>query len=532
MIHDRFLVQAQRTPDALALESVHGACSYRELEQVSRALACSLAERGVGPGQTVAVYAERGPALVFCLLAVLRTGAAFVVLDAAYPIARLLACAQQVHPRLLLVAGELAVPAAFELPVARVPSTVSAARALLAAFLEAEAPTLHAPLAYYSFTSGSTGAPKGIATSHAPLPHFVDWHVEHGALDAADRFSMLSGLGHDPLLRDVFTPLSIGAALCIPTQATLFDAEALFAWFEQQRITIAHLTPAFGQILLAGGTRTLPSLRRMYWGGDVLTRSLLRAIRRIAPHAAHTNFYGATETPQAMAYFELEPELEGDAPIPLGRGITDAQLLVLDAQQRRCAPGELGELWICSPYLSDGYLDDAQTAARFVTLAEGRGYRTGDLGRYLESGDVLFAGRRDDQLKLRGFRVEPAEIVGALERVPGVERAVVKLIEQQLIAYVQHGTAAAPSQLREQLLAELPSYMVPQSFVLMAAFPLLPNGKVDLQALPVPQRAGGRGPRNEAERQLALIWTELLGLDEVSIDKSVLELGGDSLSAI
>jgi amino acid adenylation domain-containing protein len=550
------VAQAQRTPDALALRSVHGDCSYRELEELSRALACSLVHRGIGPGQTVAVFAERSPALVFCLLGVLRSGAAFVILDAAYPMQRLIACAQQVRPTLWLVAGDLEIPSALSetrtQPCVRMPSTVEAARAALDGFLAADAPTLsHEQIAYCSFTSGSTGTPKGIATRHAALPHFVDWHVTHGALDATDRFSMLSGLGHDPLLRDVFTPLSIGASLCIPTQATLFDADALFSWFERQRITVAHLTPAFGQILLAGADerRTLTSLRRMYWGGDVLSRRLVRAIRRIAPQAEHTNFYGATETPQAMAYFDLaeRDEPDDDAPIPLGRGIADAQLLVIDQELRLCAPGELGEIWIRSPYLSEGYLDAQETAARFVTnpfraSAEDRCYRTGDLGRYREDGAVVFAGRLDHQLKLRGFRVEPAEITRALEREPGIERALVKLLElhgdKHLVAYVQHGTSAAPdpSSLRERLLVQLPSYMVPQSFVVMAAFPLLPNGKVDLQALPAPsparQVAGGRAPRTEAERQLAHIWMELLGLEQISIDKSFLELGGDSLSAI
>jgi amino acid adenylation domain-containing protein len=546
LVHERFVAQAERTPEALALQSVHGRCSYRELEQVSRALACSLARRGIGPGRTVAVYAERGPALVFCLLGVLRSGATFVILDAAYPVQRLVACSRQVQPTLLWVAGELQVPADLSqlFEVERVPSTVSAVCKAFVVEGAAPAPVIaREQIAYYGFTSGSTGAPKGIATRHAPLPHFVDWHVEHGALDAHDRFSMLSGLGHDPLLRDVFTPLSIGASLCIPRQATLFDADALFSWLEEQRITVAHLTPAFGEILLAGATRTLPCLRRMYWGGDVLTRRLVRAIAAIAPNAQQTNFYGATETPQAMAYFdlaELGDSLVDDAPVPLGRGIADAQLLVIDQDQRLCWPGELGEIWVRSPYLAQGYLDSAETTARFVAnpfgaSAEDRCYRTGDLGRYREDGDVVFAGRRDHQLKLRGFRVEPAEIVGALEREPGVERALVKLdADERLVAYVQHGASRPPSQLRERLLVQLPSYMVPQSFVMMAAFPLLPNGKVDLQALPAsaPKREVGRAPRTEAERRLAVLWAELLGLDEVSIDASFLELGGDSLSAI
>ncbi|MDB4975707.1 MAG: non-ribosomal peptide synthetase, partial [Myxococcaceae bacterium] len=374
-------------------------------------------------------------------------------------------------------------------------------------------------------------------------------------------FSMLSGLRHDPVLRDIFTPLSIGASLHIPPQATLFDADALFAWFRERQISVAHLTPAFGEILLAGAgpDGRLAALRRLYWGGDVLTRRLVRALQQVAPQVRQTNFYGATETPQAMAFYDLpgsEPTsaTEGDAPIPLGRGIEAAQLLVMGMNNQLCALGEEGEIWIRSPYLSTGYLDEAASRARFVQNpfrddASDRCYRTGDLGRYLPDGDVLFSGRADHQIKLRGFRVEPAEVVAALERSPSVVRAIVLGRElhgeKQLVAYVAHGSHPAPevSSLRKALQQQLPSYMVPSSFVVLTEFPLLPNGKVDLQALPRPESAaalaqaqatmqGRRLPRNDAERAMAAIWADLLGLHEVDIDQSFAELGGDSLSAI
>jgi amino acid adenylation domain-containing protein len=580
-IHHAFFAQAARTPDAPALHSAHGVCSYGELANIARAIARQLHARGIGPGATVAIYADRNPALVFCLLGVAQAGASFQLLDAAYPLPRILACVQQSRPAFLLIAGDPtlpdALPAALGMAgpeqLARVPAQVQAAQSALASAFPGGTPAdvaLAAPplasddaVAYVSFTSGSTGTPKGILTGHAPLPHFVRWHVAHGQLSADDRFSMLSGLGHDPLLRDIFTPLAIGASLHIPTQPTLFDADALYAWFASEQITVAHMTPAFGEILLTGaGEGALPRLRRVYWGGDVLRIGLVRALARVAPGVQQTNFYGATETPQAMAYFdlsELGPAPSDDVTIPIGRGIDGAQLLVVDEQARLCEVGEVGEIWIRSPYLSLGYLDGERGGAsaqdRFVTSPfsqrpDDRCYRTGDRGRYRDDGAVLFAGRADHQIKLRGFRIEPAEIVVALERLPAVRRALVLAKElhgdKQLVAYVTHRAAPAPSvaALRAALQAELPSYMVPRHFVPLAELPLLPNGKVDLLALPTPgpattadaqvapASAARRLPRTDAERQMAAIWAELLGVDEVGIDQSFLDLGGDSLSAI
>jgi amino acid adenylation domain-containing protein len=562
LIHDAFVAQAQRTPAALALQSAYGVCSFAELDGLSQALAGLLRARGVGQGATVAIFSDRNPALVFCLLGVLRAGAAFQIVDAAYPVPRIVASLRQTSPSLLLIAGDVLLPeelveAAGLLgpdSLVRIPAAVDAARAVLGECEQGGAMHLiSAPsdVAYLSFTSGSTGTPKGIVTTHAPLPHFVQWHVAHGAMTSADRFSMLSGLSHDPLLRDIFTPLSIGASLHIPAQATIFDADALFAWFSSERISVAHMTPALGEIMVAGasGEGQLADLRRVYWGGDVLNRRLVRAVEQVAPKVAQTNFYGATETPQAMGFYDLD-ELGAQGPIPIGRGIAGAQLLVLDEHERLCGPDEVGEIWIRSPYLSNGYLGD-QTSSRarfvhnpFTRQADDLCYRTGDRGRYLRNGDVVFAGRADHQIKIRGFRVEPAEIVAALERVAGVRRAIVltteRFKEKQLVAYIAHTRELAPTVvwLRQALAEQVPSYMVPRHFVLLTEFPLLPNGKVDLQSLPEPddrasERAGPRRlPRTEPERRMAALWSELLGVDDVSIDQSFSDLGGDSLSAI
>lgn len=559
-VHAAFLECARARPDAVALVSQASEYSYGELSALSAALAHTLRARGIGPAATVAVYAERSPALVACLLGVLRSGAAFQILDAAYPVPRLLACVRAAKPSLLLIAGDKELPGELaqalssdHQPTLRVPSDLTRAAQVLDR--AADTPLAEVDpegLAYVSFTSGSTGVPKGILTSHAPLPHFVAWHIEHGNFAPEDRFSMLSGLGHDPLLRDIFTPLSLGASLHIPPQATIFDADALWAFFASSRISVAHLTPALGEILLTGAPEggSLPALRRIYWGGDVLRPKLARQIAELAPNLRQVNFYGATETPQAMAYFELS-QLSELEQVPLGRGIEGAQLLVMHESDRLCSVGELGEVWIRSPYLSRGYLDPAQSRERFVPNPFGSSerdlcYRTGDQARYLASGEVVFAGRADHQIKVRGFRVEPAEVVSALERARGVQRAIVLAPElhgeKQLVAYVvgERGIELTPSELRSAVQRELPAYMVPRAVFVLPAFPLLPNGKVDLQALPRPsedlkavrQEGAQRLPRNEAERKLAALWSEILGIEEIGIDESFLDLGGDSLSAI
>lgn len=561
LIQDGFLAQARRSPEATALISSHGRCSYGELERISGALAARLSARGIGRGATVAIFADRNPAVVYCLLGVLRSGAAFHMIDAAYPVSRIVAYLRRTRPTFFLNAGAIAEPEALraalgpELAEQRAIVPANAAEALAAlghAGPDAPpGPADPADVAFVVFTSGSTGTPKAIVATHAWIPHFIAWRVAHGAMTAADRFSMLSGLGHTPLLRDTFTPLSIGAALHIPDQATIFDAEAMWRWFASEQITVTSVTPAVGEILATGapaGAR-LEHLRRLLWGGDVLRPSLTAQLQRVAPHLVQTNIYGTTELGQGMAYFDVADHV-GDGPIPVGRGIPGAQLLVIDDHRQLCAPGEVGEIWIRSPYHSRGYLDDPeQTRACFVhnPFTDAPGdlcYRTGDRGRYLDNGAVMFAGRVDHQIKIRGFRVEPVEIAAAIERLPGVRRALVQGREvrgdPRLAAFLMCEPGAPPvAELRDALRRELPSYMIPHSWTVLADFPLLPNGKLDLLALPLPGDgepvrgpAAGAAPATPTESRVAAIWRDVLGVAEVGRHDSFFDLGGHSLLAM
>ncbi|WP_286776521.1 AMP-binding protein, partial [Pseudomonas sp. UBA800] len=223
--------------------------------------------------------------------------------------------------------------------------------------------------AYITFTSGSTGVPKGVVTHHAPLVHFIEWHVQRHGFTRDDCFSLLSGLGHDPVYRDVFTPLSIGAKVVCPPQSTLLDPARLAAWIHGHGITAMHLTPPLGKLVAAGASskaRVFERLRYLFWGGDALSPVLFEQIRRAAPNATQVNFYGTTETPQAMAFHQLDGPLE-QGRAPLGKGIDGAQLLVVNGAQQLAGEGEAGEILIRSPYLSLGYWGDtALTAEKFV----------------------------------------------------------------------------------------------------------------------------------------------------------------------
>ncbi|HEX9937524.1 MAG TPA: amino acid adenylation domain-containing protein, partial [Longimicrobium sp.] len=434
---------AAERPGAMAVEDPRERWTYAELDAATARLARRLVEGGVAPGDTVAVWAHRSAAMARALVGVLRAGAAFVALDPAYPPARLAEYVRIAAPRgFLRIAAAGPVPPEVEAALAELaPVTVTlGARAGGAAIDDVdglastppEAPEVEIgpdSLAYLSFTSGTTGTPKAVMGRHGSLTHFTPWLAETFGLTAADRFSLLSGLAHDPLHRDVFTPLQLGAAVVAPDPDRVGTPGYLGEWMAAAGVTVAHLTPAMGQLLAEaaelddeGSAGSLPALRRAFFVGDVLMRGDVARLRRLAPGVTVINYYGSTETQRAVSYHVVDPDAGADAKpiIPLGRGIPGVQLLVRSRTGALAGVGELGEVWLRSPHVALGYRGDpALTAERFVanpwTADEGdRMYRTGDLGRYTPDGEVEPAGRADQQVKVRGFRIELGEVEAAL----------------------------------------------------------------------------------------------------------------------
>jgi amino acid adenylation domain-containing protein len=575
--------QASLNPERIAVRDSFGAWTYAQLGVGSNDLARRLRAGGIRRGEVVAVYAHRSASLVRALLGVLKAGAAFVILDPAYPAARLIECLKVAKPR-----GWIQLEAAGELPEQleaflrgagyrcriTLPKTLEregdeSGRESLVGDSE-ESVTEPDDPAYIAFTSGSTGEPKGVLGSHRPLSHFLHWHVGTFGLQASDRFTLLSGLSHDPLLRDIFTPLRLGATLCIPDEEKMAAPGELLAWMRHEAVTVTHLTPAMAQWLAGarpganrngdGSLPALPLLRYAFFGGDVLTAREVSLMRELSGSVTCVNFYGTTETPQAMAYHIVEPLdtskardeslPDGRQIIPLGRGIADVQLLLLNGAQQPAGIGELGEIYVRTPYLSQGYAGEATaTAERFIiNPATGRSkdlyYRTGDLGRYLPGGEVMFVGRADRQVKIRGFRVEPGEVEAALGEHASVRAAAVKAYEdasgaQCLVAYVAPRAGSTPTinDLHNSLRERLPGHMIPSNIVCLDEMPLTPNGKIDYGALPTPDLtnpATGKefiAPRTPVEIQMSEIWSEVLGVARVGINDNFFTLGGHSLLA-
>jgi amino acid adenylation domain-containing protein len=563
-IVQRLAEHSARAPERAALADDDGGWSYSDLESASNRVAHRLKREGVGRGDVVAVHASRSASLVVSLLGIWKAGAAFVILDPAHPPARLASTLAAAGARLLVrVAGAGEPPAepfgSDGMPVLDLPATPESLADRLRE--EPETATGFEPaaedLAYLAFTSGTTGEPKGIEGTHGPLSHFLAWQQETYGLGGGDRFAALSGLSHDPLLRDLFAPLWVGGEVRLPRDTVREDPRLLWAWLERERVTAVHLTPAMAEVIwlgagAAGGDATLPALRYAFFGGDLLRGRQVRRLRAVAPEARVVNFYGATETPQAMAAWEVADEAVDAEPIPLGAGIEGVQLLVLGVGDRLCGVGEVGEICVRTPYLAQGYRgDEALSARRFVASPftndpSDRVYRTGDLGRYRDDGAVEFIGRADDQIKIRGYRVEPGEIEAALRSCATVADAVVMTrtradSDPELTAYVvpaAAGQTLVASDLRKALGSRLPAYMVPTGFALVDRMPLTANGKVDrraLRAVPVESATGEGGhqaPRTPVEEVLVGIWQEVLGVEEVGIQASFFELGGHSLRAM
>ncbi|HUP43792.1 MAG TPA: AMP-binding protein, partial [Thermoanaerobaculia bacterium] len=426
-------------------------------------------------------------------------------------------------------------------------------------------------VAYVAFTSGSTGEPKGIVGRHGPLSHFIPWRCRELGLGPDDRYSMLSGLGHDPLHRDLFVPLTTGGTVAVPDPERLGDPGWLAAWLARERVTVAHLTPAMGRLVTSGepeeapgeAAARLPDLRRAFFVGEALRRDDLRRLRSVAPAVCCFNHYGATETQQALAVQVVEPDGgAAEEVVPLGAGAGAVRLLVLGPSGALAGVGELGEIAFRSPHLAQGYLDDpAATAERFVPdpyagagQGGGRLYRTGDLGRFRPDGAVDFAGRADLQVQVRGFRVELGAVEAALADHPAL--AAVAVVAgtgpggTRLAGYYVTAAGAEPpgsDALRRHLADRLPEYMIPAALALLPRLPRTPNGKLDRRALAElgrsgaalePGAASGAGappaaepPRTPVEEVLAAIWRQVLEVERVGRRDDFFRLGGHSLLA-
>ncbi|WP_443045309.1 amino acid adenylation domain-containing protein [Streptomyces sp. NBC_00342] len=542
-----FAAQTAATPDAVAVDFEGATLTYAELDLAAARVARRLHAEGVGPGSLVAVSAERSPELVAALLGVLRTGAGYTPLDPEYPAGRLASMLADSGAGVLLTQARLPVP------------EECAARVLLldeSGSWPGEGPLPAGPAAddtaYMIYTSGSTGRPKGVLNTHRALVNRLLWMRRTYGVGPDDAVLHKTPTGFDVSVWELFLPLLCGARLVVTRPGGHKDAAHLRDTISARGVTLAHFVPSMLDMFLAeDGIERCAGLRQVVCSGEELPPRTAREFTARLPHCGLANLYGPTEAAIDVSSWECAGPLET---VPIGAPVDNTRLYVLDADLRPAPVGTPGELHIGGVQVSLGYhRRPGLTASRYVPDPFGepgaRLYRTGDLARWRADGQLEHLGRIDQQVKLRGMRIEPGEIEAALCAAPGVAAASVVVREdnpgdRRLVAYVVSrpdtptGEVPEPDTeaLRTALRRTLPDYMVPTAFVGLAALPLSPNGKLDRRALPAPQirRSGGGAPvapGTGTERVLADIWAEVLTLPEVGIDDDFFDLGGHSLLA-
>jgi amino acid adenylation domain-containing protein len=554
-IHLMFRRAAEAFGDRTAIEGSWGAVSYRDLDARAADVAARLRAAGVPPGSLVAVFGQDGAEVITAILGVLEAGCAFVPLDPAFPSATLPSILEEVPVRWWLTGtgGEpwlrSVLPMGYEaelIPLPRWDEAVPAPAGRSEPELDPDA------LAYLYFTSGSTGRPKAIAGRLKAIDHFVRWEIATFEIREGTRVSQLISPAFDAFLRDAFVPLAAGGTVCLPpSRETVLDGAALAAWIDEARVHLIHCTPSVLRTVMAQDLdpSRFPELRRVLLAGEPLLPSdVQRWQAAFGERIELVNLYGPSETTMIKLFYRVQP-VDGEAKtIPVGQPMTGARALVVDEKGNPCPPGKLGEIWIRTPYRSLGYHNRPDlTAEVFVRnpwsdKADDLVYKTGDLGRLREDGNLEIVGRRDHQVKVRGVRVELAPIEEALHAHPAVaEAAVADRTDVQgnkfLCAYVvpRSGELLEPEALAAHLQSRLPEPAVPSAFVVLEALPRTLSGKVDRRALPSPAEAGRAGeyvaPSTPVEERLCALFAELLGAPQVGIRDSFFRLGGHSLLA-
>lgn len=536
-LHELVEDQVKRTPDAVAAVFDDEKLTYRQLDERANGVAARLTALNPQRG-LVAIYLERSLDMLVGMLAILKSGAAYLALDRAHPARRLSLMLEDSKAMALLTDSRLL--ATLRDPPARV---VCIDGDPAGEFDQVKPrPAVNAEdLAYVLYTSGSTGTPKGVCISHRSVVNLLTAVARELGMGSGDTIMAITTYAFDIAVIELWLPLVTGARLVMASSEVAADGRRLVALVERSDITIMQATPATWQMIIDAGWRGDPELRAVSTG-ETLSLQLAESLLERA--ATVWNMYGPTET----TVWSTGVRVQRGVPLTIGRPIANNRIYILGRGRQPVPVGVTGELAIAGDGVGAGYLNrPGLTSEQFVPdpfVANKRMYLTGDLARYLPDGQIEHLGRLDHQIKIRGFRVEPGEIEAALTAAPNVAEAVVvaqdhELVGTRLIAYVvPTGAPPQPSDLRSRLRATLPAYMVPSVFVILEALPLSANGKIDRAALPEPSMTHDAGaarnvaPRNAGEQRMANIWAEVLDVRKVGIDEDFFELGGHSLLAL
>jgi amino acid adenylation domain-containing protein len=534
--------QCAASPDAVAVRDAGESITYRELDLRATHLALHLRALGVGPDVVVAICLNRSVSFVIAALAIWKAGGAYLPVDLASPQERINFILKDAQVPIVLTQKALAAPFAVgPWKLVDIDWETNFTHAPTPLFRPSEVTPEH--LAYVIYTSGSTGQPKGVEITHKGLFNLVTWHLSSFEVTPADRATQLSSLGFDAAVWELWPYLASGASVHIADEETRLRPELLRDWFAKEKITISFVSTPLAERLMALEWPAQSSLRFLLTGADTLQQ-----YPRSGLPFRLINNYGPTECSVVATSGRVCANGQTLRPPSIGRPITNVKIRLLDGNLREVPAGSVGEIHVGGASLARGYRNTPElTREKFIPdpfsdEPGARLFKTGDMAYFRPDGQLEFLGRIDDQIKIRGHRIEPNEIVAVLRRHAAIEACTIvahKSIsgEKQLIAYIvtKPDTKVAASDLRSHLATHLPDYMLPESFVLLSSLPLNASGKIDRLALPQPNASNtlrdvsSIEPSTPIEKRLAEILESLLGVNRIGADDNFFLLGGHSL---
>jgi amino acid adenylation domain-containing protein len=547
----------------VAIEYGNKKITYEELGKQSRGIANILTKHRVSKDAHIGVLSFDKYNLILSIIGILKARMVFVPIDPLYPIQRIKGMMEVSDIEILLVDDSIKTEILNSIAdICRNIKIINIDNELskidLSSIAEVNIEYKPEDKIYIYFTSGSTGKPKAILGKNMGLLHFLMWEIRTFNINQDVRVSQFTSQCHDPFLRDIFIPILVGGTACIPQhKEEILSSVSLTNWVENSKVNLIHCTPSLFRIL-NGSALSSDNFKQLQYvllaGERVLPGELANWYRIFGSRIQLVNMYGPSETTLAKVFYLIAQSDVNRNSIPIGKPIDGCEVFIVDKVLKSCSQGEMGEILIHTPYRTLGYYGDVEmTAQKFIPnlFSDDKNdlvYKTGDLGRLLNDGNIEFLGRMDRQIKIRGFRVELQEIENEILKYPGIHECVVdaremssnlndnqKYSDMYLAAYYTAVNVLPEAGLREHLERKLPDYMIPAYFVHMDKIPLTPNGKIDYKILPNPKKVAiinYVAPRDYIEKELEKIWCEILGVDKVGIDRDFLKIGGNSLNVM
>ncbi|OQX23230.1 MAG: hypothetical protein BWK80_27065 [Desulfobacteraceae bacterium IS3] len=559
IVHSVFESIVEKFPDKTAVEKEDRSITYSLLNQQANRIAHKLLNSGLQRQAVVGIFLPAGIDYISAILGVSKAGGIFLSLDIEFPEKRLSHILSKTTPTFFITNCRLKEEVVEKIEKSDI-SSLNREIAIIEDIIdysEENPPLIPEPDDgnYIIFTSGSTGEPKAILGCHKSLSHFIHWEIGEFQVDETVRISQFAPTTFDVSFRDMFVPLISGGTVCIPTKETGSNIKHLLQWMENSKLTMVHCVPSLFRLMMKeiesseNPRNALPTLKRFLLAGEALYGSdVIRWMEMMGDRIELVNIYGPSETTLAKAFNRIkEKPVEKNMIMPVGQPISNTALLLLK-DNALCRIGEIGEIYIKTPFRSKGYFNDSEaTQKSFVHNpltpdSEDIIYKTGDMGKYLPDRSVAFIGRLDRQVKVSGIRIELDEIETVLRNYEAIDQNVIMAYktpehEHRLVCYYTEKKPLEIAQIRAWLAEYLPGYMIPSFFVKLNQFRLNIHGKIDRKALPKPEalmyeKISYEAPANEIEAALSVIWKEVLNLDTVGVNNPFFEIGGNSLSAI